>query len=71
MNQYPSGSQGAHGKLSTGRWGSLGVAGVDRKKIVWASITYGVFLVHPAVGRLVRWLLDGRRYGVGQVGQRM
>ncbi len=71
MNHYLPKSQGAHGKLGTGRWVSLGVAAVDQKKIDWANITYGVILVHPAVGRLMRWVLDGRGYGIGQAGQQM
>ncbi len=61
-------SQGAHGKLSTGRSGLLDVAAVDRKKIFLPNFSYGVFLVHPVMGRLMRWVLDGRGYGVGQAG---
>ncbi len=41
----------------------MGVAAVDRKKSVWAKTTYGVFLLHTAMGRLMRWVLDGRVYG--------
>ncbi len=64
MNQYPPGSQGVHGKLSTGRWGSLGVAAMDQKKIDWAYITYGVILVQPVGGIVKGKLEQGCRWAV-------
>ncbi len=36
------------------------VAAVDRKKMLQPNVFYGCFLVHPAKGRLMRWVLDGR-----------
>ncbi len=71
MNQCPPGSQGARGQLSTGPLGPLDFAAVDRKDIFQPNFRYGVFLVHPAMGRLMLWDLDGRGCGVGQAGLRM
>ncbi len=71
MNQCPSGSQGVRGQLSTGPSGPLDFEAVDRKEIFQPKFSYGVFLVHPAMGRLMRWDLGGQGYGVGQAGRRM
>ncbi len=71
MNQCPPGSQGARGQLSTGPSGPLDFDAVDRKEIFQPNFSYGVFLVHAAMGRLMRWDLGGRGYGVGQAGPRM
>ncbi len=61
MNQYPPESQGAREQLSAGPSGPLDVAAVDRKKIFRSKFSYGVFLVHLPMGRLMQWVLDGRR----------
>ncbi len=71
MNQCPPGSQGVRGQLSTGPSGPLDFEAVDLKGIFQPNFSYGVFLVHPAMGRLMRWDLGGQRYGVGQAGRRM
>ncbi len=71
MNQWSPGSQGARGQLSTGPWALLDFAAADRKEIFQPNFSYSVFLVHPAMGRLMRWDLGGREYGVGQAGRRM
>ncbi len=63
MNQCPPGSQGVRGQLSTGPSGPLDFEAVDRKEIFQPNFSYGVFLVHPAMGRLMRWDLGGQRYG--------
>ncbi len=47
------------------------VAAVDRREIFQPNISYCVFHVHPAMGRLMRWVLDGHGYGIGQSGRRM
>ncbi len=61
MNKCPPGSQGAREQLNTGPSGPLDVAAVNFQ----LNLSYGVFFVHPATGRLMRWVLDGRGYGVG------
>ncbi len=71
MNQCLPGSQGARGQLSTGPSGPLHFAAEDRKEIFQPNFSYGDFLVHPAMGRLMRWDLSGRGYGVSQAGRRM
>ncbi len=71
MNQCQPGSQKARGQLSTGPSGPLDFAAVDRKEIFQLNVSYGIFLAHPAMGRLMRWDLGGRGYGVGQAGRRM
>ncbi len=71
MNQCPPGSQGVRGQLSTGPSGPLDFEAVDRKEIFQQNFSYGVFLAHPAMGRLLRWDLGGQGYGVGQAGRRM
>ncbi len=71
MNPSPQWSQKAHGQFSTGPSGPLDSAAVDRKEIFQPNFSYGVFLVHPTMGRLMRWVLDGRRYGVCQAGRWM
>ncbi len=71
MNQCPPGSQGVRGQLSTGLSGPLDFEAVDRKEIFQPNFSYGVFLVHPAMGRLMRWDLGDQGYGVGQAGRRM
>ncbi len=71
MNQCPPGSQGVRGQLSTGPSEPLDFEAVDRKEISQPNFSYGVFLVHPAMGRLMRWKLGGQGYGVGQAGRRM
>ncbi len=71
MNQCPPESQGVRGQLSTGPSGPLDFEAMDLKVIFQPNFSYGVFLVHPAKGRLMRWGLGGQGYGVGQVGRRM
>ncbi len=71
MNQCPPGSQGVRGQLSTGPSGTVDFEAVDRKEIFQPNFSYGVFLVHPAMGRLMWWDLGGQEYGVGQAGRRM
>ncbi len=71
MNQCPPGSQGVRGQLSTGPSGPLDFEAVDLKEIFQPNFSYGVFLVHPAIGRMMRWDLGGRGYGIGQAGRRM
>ncbi len=71
MNQCPPGSQGVSGQLSTGPSGPLDFEAVDLKEIFQLNFSYGVFLVHPAMGRLIRWDVGGQGYGVGQAGRRM
>ncbi len=68
MNQCPPGSQGVRGQLSTGPSGPLDVC---RKDIFQPNFSYVVFLVHTAMGRLIRWDLGGQGYGVGQAGRRI
>ncbi len=67
----PPRSQGARGKTSTGPSRPLCFAAVDRKGIFRPSISYGVSLVAPAMGRLMRWILDVRECGVGQAGRHL
>ncbi len=43
----------------------------DQKEIFQPKFSYGVFLEHPATGRLMLLVLDGRWYGVGQAGRQM
>ncbi len=71
MNQCPPGSQGVRGQLSTGPSGPLDFESVERKEISQPKFSYGVFLVHSAMGRLMRWDLVGQGYGVGQAGRWM
>ncbi len=71
MNQCPPRFQGVRGQLSTGPSGPLDFEAVDRKEIFQPNFSYGIFLVHPAMGRLMRWDLGGQWYGVGQAGRRM
>ncbi len=71
MNQCPPGSQGVRGQLSTGPSGPLNFEAVDRKEIFQPNFSYGVFLVHPTMGRLMWWDQGGQLYGVGQAGRRM
>ncbi len=33
------------------------------------SFPYGVLIVHPAMVRLIQWVLAGRGFGVDQVGR--
>ncbi len=44
------------------------VDAVDQYEIFQPNFFYGVFLVHPTMGRLMRWVQDDRGYGVGQAG---
>ncbi len=71
MNQCPPGSQGVREQLSTGPSGPLDFEAVNWKEIFQPNFSYDVFLVQPAMGRLMRWDLDGQGYGVGQAGRRM
>ncbi len=71
MNQCQPGCQGVRGQLSTGPSGPLDFEAVDRKEIFQPNFSYGVLLVHPAMGRLMRWDLGGQGCGVGQAGGRM
>ncbi len=68
MNHCPLGSQGARGQLSTGPSGPLDFAAADRKEIFQPNFSYGVFLVPPAMGRLMRWDLSGQCDGEIGVG---
>ncbi len=71
MIQFPPGSQGVRGQLSTGLSGPLAFEEVDWVEIFQLKFSYDVFLVHSAMGRLMRWDLGGQGYGVGQAGRRM
>ncbi len=71
MNQCLPGSQGVRGQLRTGPSGPLDFEAVDRKEIFQPNFSYGVFLVHPAMGRLMGRDLGGHGYGAGQAGRRM
>ncbi len=70
MNQCPPGSQGVRGQLSTGPSGPLDFEVVDRKETFQPNFSYGIFLVHPTMDRLMRLDLGGQVYGVGQAGRR-
>ncbi len=62
---------GVRGQLRTGPSGPLDFEAVDREEIFQPNLSYGVFHVHPAMGRLMRRDLGGQGYGVGQAGRRM
>ncbi len=44
---------------------------VDCNMIFRPSFSYGVSLVHPAMDRLMQWIMDGRGNGVGQAGRQI
>ncbi len=68
MNQCPPGSQGTREQLGTGLSGPLDFAATEQKAIFQPKFSYGVFLVHPAMGRLMRWDLGGRGTGLDRLG---
>ncbi len=41
---------------------------MDRKEIFQPNFSYGVFLAHPAMGRLMRWDLGGQGYVLVRLG---